>query len=309
MGKDLISIITVNYKNAAITIEFLDSIVLLDRNDLEVIIIDIDPDFDNTQNYKDLLPNVVVIHIKENIGFSAANNLGIDISTGSFLYFTNNDTELTSTSIDPLVSFLKNNDVGFISPKIKYYDNKNIIQYAGYTKVNSLTGRNTTIGSFCLDTDEAFSQSYETSYIHGAAMMCKKAFIKEVGKMPTEYFLYYEELDWSSKTHRVGKKNWYVGAAEIYHKESMSVGKESSLKEYFIIRNRMIFMIKHQKPLKSTLFLLYCSCIVIPKRLIILLLKRKSLKYIKACINGYIDAIKFFTIKEKHIPNKGLKYL
>ncbi|AZQ65295.1 glycosyltransferase family 2 protein [Flammeovirga pectinis] len=309
MGKDLISIITVNYKNRKITEEFLHSIVKLDRNDLEVIVIDVDPSFDNTQHYRKIFFNVIVIHIEENIGFSAANNLGIDISTGSFLYFTNNDTELTITSIDPLVTFLKNNDVGFISPKIKYYDSKNIIQYAGYTKVNALTGRNTTIGEFCQDEKKEFSKSYETTYIHGAAMMCKKALIEEVGKMPTEYFLYYEELDWSSKSHEVGKKNWYVGAAEIYHKESMSVGKESSLKEYFIIRNRMIFMIKHQKPLKATLFVLYCSCIVIPKRLIILLLKRKPTKFINALINGYFDALKFFIFKKRHIPNRGLKFL
>ena len=41
-------------------------------------------------------------------------------------------------------------------------------------------------------------------YLHGAAMIIKREVIEKIGMMPEIFFLYYEELAWSTSMTRAG---------------------------------------------------------------------------------------------------------
>src|SRR5690606_34957104 len=209
------------------------------------------------------------IRSEKNLGFAGGNNLGIQKAKGDFLLFLNNDTEITENLVDTLIQeFNQNPNIGILSPLIIYYEDKEKIQYAGFSPMNYLTGRNKGIGNYETDIDQYKYHSYETGYIHGAAMMCRKADMLNVGLMEENYFLYYEELDWCEKFKKAGKKIWFTGKAKIYHKESISVGKESSLKTYFLHRNRMLFIRKNTNLLNTVIFSIYFIGIACPKTII-----------------------------------------
>ena len=76
-------------------------------------------------------------------------------------------------------------------------------------------------------------------------MMIKKAVIDELGMLDPTYFLFYEEYDYCERIHAHGYRILYVGASSIYHKQSMSVGKISALKAYYMARNRVYFIRKN----------------------------------------------------------------
>ena len=61
-------------------------------------------------------------------------------------------------------------------------------------------------------------------------MMVPKRVVDEVGKMTEIYFLYYEEHDWAAMIKRSGYKVYYQPKSYILHKESLSTGKFSPLK-------------------------------------------------------------------------------
>jgi hypothetical protein len=161
----------------------------------------------------------------------------------------------------------KNELVGMVSPKIIYYGS-NIIQYVGYTEMNFYTGRNACIGQFEEDHNQYQDRTGKTGYAHGAAMMVKRAAIEKAGLMAENFFLYYEELDWCERIKKAGFEVWIEADATIYHKESMSVGKQSGLKEYFMTRNRILFERKHVSPLTFSIFLVYFLLIVCPRNII-----------------------------------------
>ncbi len=56
------------------------------------------------------------------------------------------------------------------------------------------------------------------------------------------FFLYYEEADYCDRIKRAGYEIYYVHDSLIYHKESISTGKLSPLKIYYIYRNRIVYM-------------------------------------------------------------------
>ena len=88
------------------------------------------------------------------------------------------------------------------------------------------------------------------------------------------FFLYYEELDWCARIRRAGFEIYVEPNAKIYHKESLATGKISSLKTYYITRNRILFMRRNHSGWRIAAFTLFLIFFTIPKNVIAYLLKR-----------------------------------
>ena len=271
----LVSIITINYNESEVTLDLLDSVRKLSYTNYEVIVVDNASPNDNPDKIKENFPEVNLIKSPENLGFAGGNNLGVKQAKGEYLLFINNDTIVPPNFIQPLVETLqKNNRIGMVSPKIKFHWDPTLIQYAGYTPMNKWTIRNNSIGYHQKDNGD-FDEPKETQSIHGAAMMVPKKVVDEVGMMTEIYFLYYEEHDWAEMVKRAGYKIFYQPESYILHKESISTGKFSPLKTYYISRNRILFARRNFKPLSLAISLLFQFFVSIPKNTLQFLLKRE----------------------------------
>lgn len=279
----LVSIITVNYKQQQVTCELLQSISKLQYPNLEVIVVDNCQEGDDSNIYKSVLPEVKVLNSKENLGFAGGNNLGIQAASGEYIFLVNNDTELENGLIESLVSRFENSEIGAISPVLKYFSQPNQIQFAGFTPINSLTGRNELL---------RYTQThvpYETPYFHGAAVMLKREVIEKCGLMPEEFFLYYEELEWSTIIRSKGYKLLVDPSVHVLHKESISTGKNSPLKLYYQTRNRLHFM-RTKGKLNWISFVSFFLLISIPKNILKHTLLRES-RHLKAFLRGINDGL------------------
>ncbi len=285
----LTSIISINFNQPQITLEFLKSVKQHTGNcDVEVILVDNYSTEDHGDSFKSAFEDLIYIRSETNLGFAGGNNLAIRQAKGDYLLFLNNDTEITENLISVLTGELDANpSIGLISPLIVYHDNPQIIQYAGFTEMNYITCRNRELGHLDVNSGQYDNVSVETSFCHGAAMMCRAIDLVAVGVMEENYFLYYEELDWCEKFKRAGKKIWFTGNTKIFHKESISVGKESPLKTYFMTRNRILYIRKNTNLTTTIVFYLYSTLITIPKQIFIYLIKgRRDL--VKWAIKGFL---------------------
>lgn len=279
-----VSIITVNYNQTQVTLDLLMSIQAQDYCYVEVIVVD-NASLENPQDeIMEAFPNTVFIRSEQNLGFAGGNNLGIQEATGHYLFFVNNDTVIPSGTISHLVrTFEAYPDNGAVCPLIYYYDFPDITQYAGYTRINTLTGRNKAVGH--KEATVMQERVTETAFAHGAAMMVSREVIAKVGPMPEAYFLYYEELDWGAAMHRAGFKIRVDYQAHILHKESVSTGKSSPLKTYFQTRNRILFMRRNFNWWHRALFCLFFAVAAIPKNTLSYLLKNEK-EHLRAFLNG-----------------------
>lgn len=271
----LCSIITVNFNQPAVTLDFLKSVRENTKHqNVEVILVDNGSREDHEESYRLAYPDLVYIRSDKNLGFAGGNNLGIKVAKGELLLFLNNDTEISDHLIETLSAELEANpDIGLLSPLILYFEQPEIIQYAGFTEMNYLTCRNEGIGAMEVNKGQYDQDSRETGFCHGAAMICRRKDLEEVGMMAEEFFLYYEELDWCEKFRKAGKKIWFTGKTKIYHKESMSVGKESNIKTYFMTRNRMLFIRRNTGSGNTFLFSIYFIFIACSKQVLTYLIK------------------------------------
>ena len=275
-----VSIITVNFNQPKITEELLQTIQPGDDKDVEIIVVDNGSQVISINNWQSLYPQVKFIRSEQNLGFAGGNNLGVKEATGDYLFFVNNDTEFTDGLVEKLISVMKSNPaIGMISPMIKYYSDKGLIQYAGYTPMNYYTCRNSCIGLRERDNGQYNNITAPTAYCHGAAMMVSREAIEKAGLMSENFFLYYEEVDWCDHIKRAGYEAWVCTEALIYHKESVSVGKKSRLKEYFMNRNRILFIRRNAPFFNRLIFYPYFILLVLPRN-ILAYIKNKNFNFI-----------------------------
>jgi GT2 family glycosyltransferase len=104
-------------------------------------------------------------------------------------------------------------------------------------------------------------------------MMVSRKAAENVGLMSEVYFLYYEELDWGYRITNAGYKIYYVHNSLIYHKESISTGKQSPTKIYYMNRARLIYLRRNVKGIKLFLAILYQLLIAIPKNASMFIIK------------------------------------
>ena len=274
----LISIITVNYNGLALTTELLNSIRRISYTNIEIFVVD-NASHENPQSFlAQHYPEVQCIRSEQNLGFAGGNNLAVHQAKGDFLFFINNDTEMTEGCLNRLITtFDSQPKAGLVSPMICYFNESktvksDLIQYAGMTQVHALTARNATIGEKKLDKGQ-FSEPQKTAYGHGAAMMIRREVIEKSGVMFNDFFLYYEELDWCERIRKAGFEIWIEPRAKVYHKESASVGALSTLKTYYLNRNRIYFMRRNFSGLPFFGFSLFLTFVTIPKNILLFLLR------------------------------------
>jgi GT2 family glycosyltransferase len=274
----LVSIITVNFNQLGLTCELLDSIRRNSYKNVEILVVD-NASRENPKAYlNEHYPEVNIIVSDKNLGFAGGNNLAVRVAKGDFLFFINNDAELTNGCLEQLLTlFGIRPKLGIASPLLCYYNPKrgiepDLIQYAGTTEINPFTGRNRTIGEKELDNGQ-FKTAQPTAYAHGAAMLIPKLVANDVGWMADDFFLYYEELDWCARIKQAGYECWVEPNARVYHKESVTVGAASPLKTYYINRNRIYFMRRNMRWFSRTVFTLFLIMFTIPKNLFRYVLK------------------------------------
>ncbi|MDV6223944.1 glycosyltransferase family 2 protein [Flavitalea sp. BT771] len=273
----LISIITLNWNTTDVTCEFLRSI--REQNNyprIEVIVVDNASSEDPTAAFLTAYPDAIVVRNEANLGFSAGNNAGIRAAKGEYLFIVNNDTEFTPGLLEGLLKIFRTYpDAGMASPKFHYFFEKGTIEYAGYEQVNILTGRNGMVG--CREKDEGqYDEVRPTHYVHGGGMMVPRRVVDEVGLMPEIFFLYYEELDWSEQIKRKGYSIYYQPASLIYHKESMTTGRSSPLKTFYLTRNRILFMRRNVAWPAFLVFTTYFLFFTMPKNTLSYLVRGQS---------------------------------
>lgn len=270
----LVTIITVNFNRLNDTIELCESIGKITYSNIELILIDNGSD-DNLNLLEQKFPNLRLIKNEKNLGFAAANNIGIKLAKGKYILLINNDVIVTPEFLTSLVQKLEQDQsIGIVSPKIYYYHNPKMIQYAGFTDINPITIRNKGIG-FNEPESGKYDEEKETYYAHGAAFLFRSELIKKIGFMSEVFFLYYEEMDWCKRVRDIGYKIYYIPQSIIYHKDSATTGADSPLKSYYLNRGRLIYMRRNVKFPLLIISSLFQVLFAFPKNYLSLLIQKK----------------------------------
>ena len=233
-----VAVLLVNYQNWPDTLDCLHSLPA--AKDILKIVVDQKSSPAAAAKYKKLFPETKFIFLKDNVGFAAANNLGIRYAQKNkfpYVFLLNNDTQVDQHTINNLITFMeKNPRCGICSPVNYSAQTKNKIAFSGGA-INLFTGQTPH------RTDQP-RQNRLTGFITGAAMFIRTKVFKTIGLMSEEYFLYYEDADFCQRLKKTAWEMWIVAQAKIWHKVSKTASQHPFI-YYYCQRNRLEFFRKY----------------------------------------------------------------
>lgn len=225
MSDSNLSVIIVTWNTSEITQKCVNSINKFLKN-VEIIVVD-NGSNDNTVDKISKIKNVKIIENKKNLGFSKANNIGLNYASHEHVLFMNSDIELIDNSISELLKYFQNNNnIGLIGPKFLNPD---------FTPQASVFPKQSAINAF-----KEFYLNKKNSYskylpktdkplkvwaISGGCVLTRKSFFKSIGGWNEKYFFYFEDLDLCRKVNQLGKDVIYFPQCQVVHRHGASGAK------------------------------------------------------------------------------------
>jgi len=190
--------------------------------DHEVILVD-NGSTDGSQEYvREEFPEVILIELGENRGFTGACNAGYAASQGEFVCLLNNDTETDPRWIEVLVdTFKRHPQVGIVAAKMLLFDQRDHFHTAGdYYRVNGLPGNR---GVWQADRGQYDREEPVFSACGGAAAY-RRVMVEQIGFLDDAFFFSCEDIDLAWRAHLAGWEVIYAPGAIVYHKLKASGG-------------------------------------------------------------------------------------
>jgi GT2 family glycosyltransferase len=204
---------------------------------------------------------LILIKNDRNYGFAEGNNIGTRYALSAlnpdYILFLNNDTAVDEAFLRELVRVAESDlFIGFAGPKVFYYDfngRNDVISVAGIDLLMN-RGYYQRIGAGEIDLGQ-HDQVRLVDFIEGSCLLVRSQALRDVGLLNSRYFAYWEETDLCVRGREIGYKSAYVPKSRIWHKVSSSA--PSTMKLYYMTRNRLWFMRQHAKKRELISFLAY----------------------------------------------------
>lgn len=194
----------------------------------EVIVVDNASSDGSAEMVRDAFDGVILIENKQNIGFGAANNVGIKKSRGKYILILNPDTIIFPDSLQKLVTFLeRNSKAGAVGPKILNPDNSiqfecardfptPLTEFFVLSTLYKRFPKSTIFGKYLMSYWD-HNDEREVNLLSGSCALIRKEVFEEVGLFDENFFMYTEETDLFYRIKRHGWKVYFLPSAQIIH--------------------------------------------------------------------------------------------
>lgn len=223
-----VSLLVLNWNNATMTIECVESIIENTPNGPEILVVDNgsrESELRILRDYARSAP-IKLVEVGVNRFYGEGNNIGVEHATGEILVFLNNDIMVKKNWLQPLIERLLNNaSIGAVGPKFLYPNG--LLQEAG--GLIGSTGESVQIGKFQNPNQERFSKPRVVDYVSAATLAIRKADFDRVGGFNFIYEpAYYEDTELCFALKRLGLDTFYEPLSEVVHRESVTTSDTSN---------------------------------------------------------------------------------
>lgn len=220
MNFPLVSVVIPNWNGARWLPLCLDSLRGQTFRDFEVLVVDNGSSDGSVGLLATHYPEVRVIPLPENKGFSGGVNVGIQASSGKYVAVLNNDLELHPRWLECTVQTLAEHpEAGFCAGKLLFYADRKTIDGAGMAL--DWRGQAYNLGHGEVDVGQ-FETPREVPGAGAAAVLYRRAMLDDIGLLDEDFFAYFEDVDLSFRAQLAGYRCRYAPDAVAYHVGSAS---------------------------------------------------------------------------------------
>ncbi|CAN5399529.1 glycosyltransferase family 2 protein [soil metagenome] len=264
-----VSIVIVNYNTLWLTKECIQSIKENTTGlRYEIIVVDNDSQ-DDIFTLKPTFPDVIFIKNDRNLGFAAANNIGLKSASGEYILLLNSDTLILNNPIKIAYDrMVQDPTIGALTVKTWYPDKKMQVVAQKFPsilnnlivlfRIDKLLSKETK-EQFFLDIHFDHNKAKVVDWIFGSFFMFKKQIVVDGfpnSQLQESFFMYAEDMQWCFYFKKLGYRVFFDPGGEIIHYCGASdPGKKNLSKKYFdiMIPNEFV-LLKEEKGILWTFF-------------------------------------------------------
>jgi GT2 family glycosyltransferase len=229
----LVSVVIPNWNGGHLILDCLDSLRQQRYATIEVLVVDGGSRDGSPELVAERHPDVRLVRLNANRGFSGNVNAGLRAAQGELLALLNNDAEAEPDWLAELVAGLERQpSAGSAASKILHHHNRSLIASAGdRLHRNGLASQrgNGEPDNGCLDRPgEVFAAS-------GGAALYRRTMLEDIGLLDEGFVSYLEDVDLGMRARLRGWSCWYVPTARVHHRVSATGG--GPLASYYVARN------------------------------------------------------------------------
>jgi GT2 family glycosyltransferase len=268
MTNRCLSVVIVNWNAGIYLLRCVESIgEAVDNLPCQVIVVDNASSDGSIETLQRDFAWVTIIRNAENLGFGRANNVGLAQCQGEFVALVNPDVILGADSLVRLVRFLEEHpNAALVGPRILSPDGS--IQSKALALPGVLDGcRNIPIlarayyRSLRKGLDNG--QIRRCGWVFGACMVFRRAMLKAIGGIPTDTFMYGEEIMIGHALKREGCEVWYNPGASVCHYHAISTRRQPWSDSQKTLLKRAARVIAMRKNLSWSSFLMWDSMMLV----------------------------------------------
>lgn len=207
---------------------------------LEVIVVD-NGSMDGSQALiTNEYPEVRLIALPTNRGFTGACNVGIAAAQGTFVALLNNDTEVDPAwSAEVVAAFVRHPEAGLVASKMLLFDKRDHLHTAGdYYRVDGQAGNR---GAWQKDSGQ-FDQETVVFSACGGSAAYRRTMLDEIGLLDDNFFFSLEDVDMGWRAQLAGWQCIYTSKAVVYHRLAATGGGVTA--SFYDGRNAIYILVK-----------------------------------------------------------------
>src|SRR5215813_14097115 len=236
-----VSIIVVNWNGERFLKDCLGALTCQSHPNYEIILVDNGSSDNSIRFVRQNFPEVKVIALGENTGFTGGNAAGLEIAQGAFIALVNNDARVDHAWLERLLpTMLQDRTIGICASKL-IFENSQTVNSAGDGLTTAGVGFNRGLGK---DTAE-FTMPELVFGACGAAVLYRRRMLDEIGFLDEDFFLYDEDTDLNFRAQLAGWKCIYVPTAIAHHLANATARRLSDLHVYYHTRNLEFVWVKN----------------------------------------------------------------
>jgi GT2 family glycosyltransferase len=218
----VISVIIPNWNGVTLLRGCLESLREQTHPDYEIILADNASSDDSVDMVRREYPEVSVVQLQENLGYSGGVNAGLAAAKGDILALLNNDAEAAPTWLEELTAALdRHPDAGSVASKMLLYDRREVLNSAGdFIRIDGTPGNR---GVWQPD-DGRFDREEFVFGACGGAAAYRRPMLEQIGPFDEDMFMYCEDVDLAWRAQLAGWRCVYAPAAKVYHRLSATGG-------------------------------------------------------------------------------------
>jgi GT2 family glycosyltransferase len=238
---------------------------------------------------------IKIIRNKENLGFAKASNQGFKISKAPYILLLNPDTKLLDSTLEDCIVFMeKKSDIDILGCQL-LYDNGEISHSCSRFPSPAGIFRDTTglskiapsiFKPGIIMTNWDHKKSRFVDQVMGAFMFMRKSIFEKIGFFDEQFFVYYEEVDFSKRLAHSGGKSFYNADIKAIHSGQGTTSSVKSFRLFLNLRSRLQYAKKHFS-LLGYLSVWLCTYFIEPITRTAFLLLRGKIKETAQLAKGY----------------------